>query len=446
MANPTPQPQQPHPQGQGRPPAQPPTPPQYRPDVPAPAPTSGTPVPGGAPAPGHAQPGQTAPQAASPAQNQPGQAAAQPPGQPGRASAPAPGEGSAQAAGQTPGGPGQAPGQAAAQSHNGHAAQAPGHGVASGQAAAQAYGPGPAASPAYAGQPGQTPGQTPGQAYGPGAAYGQPAAAYPPGAQAQAQFQQPPTNGGLHFSRMLQSEWTKIRTVRSTAWSLVVMVVLIIGMAALLGATVNGTDDNPDPSVSLSLIGVMIAQIAAASLGVLTISAEYTTGMIRSTLTAYPRRVTVLAAKAVVFAVLMFVVGLVACYLAYLIGDATLTRDVVVDSEGKDVVKGVVGSATYLALLGLFSLGIGTMLRHSAGAITTVLGIMLVPSIFGGFIPGKAGDWIVDYSPMSLLINMVAPSGEVDSALGPWPGMVLMAGYAAAALIGAASLLKARDV
>ncbi|WTW97372.1 ABC transporter permease [Streptomycetaceae bacterium NBC_01309] len=270
---------------------------------------------------------------------------------------------------------------------------------------------------------------------------------YPPVPAPQGQYRQQPT-GSLHFTRMLQSEWTKIRTVRSTTWSLIIMVVLIVGMAALLGATVSddSPDGQPDPSVTLSLIGVMIAQIAAASLGVLTISAEYTTGMIRSTLTAYPRRLTVLAAKSVVFGVLMFVVGLAACYLAYLIGDAMLTRDVVRDSTNKEILKGVVGSATYLALIGLFSLGIGTMLRHSAGAITTVLGIMLVPSIFGGFIPGKAGEWVVNYSPMTLLINMVAPAGEVESALNAWPGMLLMAGYAAAALLGAAALLKSRDV
>lgn len=298
---------------------------------------------------------------------------------------------------------------------------------------------------AYAGPPAGAQANGAPVGYGAPQAPGNGNAHYPPVPAPQGRYQQQPT-GSLHFSRMLQSEWTKIRTVRSTTWSLIIMVVLIIGMAALLGATVDNPDEEPDPSVSLSLIGVMIAQIAAASLGVLTISAEYTTGMIRSTLTAYPRRLTVLAAKAVVFGVLMFVVGLVACYLAYLVGDSMLSRDVVADSTGKEVVKGVVGSATYLALIGLFSLGIGTMLRHSAGAITTVLGIMLVPSIFGGFIPGKAGEWVVNYSPMTLLINMVAPSGEIDSALGPWPGMILMGGYAAAALIGAAALLKSRDV
>jgi ABC-2 type transport system permease protein len=301
-----------------------------------------------------------------------------------------------------------------------------------------AYAAAPNAGPGANGQPGGAPQWQPNGQAAQGA-----------GVPAQGLYQQAPT-GSLHFTRMLQSEWTKIRTVRSTMWSLIVMVVLIVGMAALLGATVSSSDGsgNPDPSVSLALIGVMIAQIAAATLGVLTISAEYTTGMIRSTLTAYPRRITVLAAKSVVFGALMFVVGLVACYLGYLVCDALVDPEVAGASSGKEVVKGVVGSATYLALIGLFALGVGTMLRHSAGAITAVLGIMLVPSIFGGFIPGKFGDWVVDYSPMMLLIKMVAPADDADlgGGLGPWPGMVLMACYAAAALAGAAALIKSRDV
>ncbi|WP_372498656.1 hypothetical protein [Yinghuangia soli] len=257
--------------------------------------------------------------------------------------------------------------------------------------------------------------------------------------------------GSLHFTRMLQSEWTKIRTVRSTMWSLIVMVVLIVGMAALLGATIDSPDDEgKDPTVVLALGGTVIAQIAAATLGVLTISAEYTTGMIRSTITAYPRRLTVLAAKSVVFGVLMFLVGLLACYLAFLVADGMFSRDVAADSTTREIVKGVLGCSTYLALLGLFSLGVGTMLRHSAGAITAVLGFVLVPTIFGGFIPGKFGEWVVVYSPTALLTKMVAPYGEVEGGmgggLGPWPGMVLMACYASAALAGAAALIKSRDV
>jgi ABC-2 type transport system permease protein len=254
-----------------------------------------------------------------------------------------------------------------------------------------------------------------------------------------------------HFTRMLLSEWTKIRTVRSTMWSLIVMVVLIVGMAALLGATIDTPDDEgKDPTVSLALAGTVVAQIAAATLGVLTISAEYTTGMIRSTMTAYPRRIMVLAAKSVVFGLLMFVVGLVACSLAYLVADGMFSREVAADSTNREILKGVLGSATYLALLGLFSLGVGTMLRHSAGAVTAVLAIVLVPTIFGGLIPGKFGEWVVVYSPTALLTKMVAPYGDVEGGmaggLGPWPGMILMTCYAAAALAGAATLIKSRDV
>ncbi|WP_436772249.1 ABC transporter permease [Yinghuangia sp. YIM S09857] len=256
---------------------------------------------------------------------------------------------------------------------------------------------------------------------------------------------------GLHFTRMLRSEWTKIRTVRSTMWSLIVMVVLIVGMAALLGATIDTPDDEgKDPTVSLALAGAVVAQIAAATLGVLTISAEYTTGMIRSTMTAYPRRISVLAAKAVVFGILMFGVGLVACYLAFLVADGMFSRDVAAESTNREIVKGVLGTATYLALLGLLSLGIGTMLRHSAGAVTTVLAGVLVPTIFGRFIPGKVGDWVVGYSPTALLTKMVAPYGDVEGGMnggvGPWPGMIVMACYAAAALVGAGVLIKSRDV
>lgn len=297
-----------------------------------------------------------------------------------------------------------------------------GHGAPYGQA--PGYGQQPYA-PSYPQQPGM-PGAQPGQPVPP-ARFGAPGPAHP------------------HFGRIVLSEWTKIRTVRSTTWTLVVMVAIIIGMSAIVGGSANPNSD-PDTTVTLSLIGVMIAQIAAASLGVLTISAEYTTGMIRSTLTAYPRRVSVLAAKALVFAAIMFVVGLVSCFLAYLLGDAMMASDVAREPTNSDIVRGIVGSAVYLALIGLFSLGIGTMLRHSAGAITTVLGLILLPSMFGGFVPGKLGEAIAHYNPMNLLLKMIAGAGDVGGKLEPWPGMLLMAVYAGAALVGGAVLLRSRDV
>lgn len=309
----------------------------------------------------------------------------------------------------TPTPPPAPPGSAAPNGHGAPYGQAPGYGQ---QPYAQPYPPQP-------GMPGAQPARP--------AQFGAAGPAHP------------------HFGRILLSEWTKIRTVRSTTWTLLVMVAIIIGMAAIVGGSANPSTD-PDTTVTLSLIGVMIAQIAAASLGVLTISAEYTTGMIRSTLTAYPRRVSVLAAKAVVFAAIMFVVGLVSCFLAYLLGDAMMASDVAREPTNSDIVRGIVGSAVYLALIGLFSLGIGTMLRHSAGAITTVLGLILLPSMFGGFVPGKLGEAITHYNPMNLLLKMIAGAGDVGGKLEPWPGMLLMAVYAGAALVGGAILLRSRDV
>lgn len=249
--------------------------------------------------------------------------------------------------------------------------------------------------------------------------------------------------GGAGFGRVLLSEWTKIRTVRSTMWTLIVMAALIMGMALLLGGTVHV--EPGDDYISISLIGVVMAQIAAATLGVLSISAEYTTGMIRTTLTAYPRRLQVLAAKAVVFAGLMFVVGLVTIMLAALLGEAMLTsRFGDAQYVDKDIFRSVVGSSLFLAVIGLLGLGLGALIRHSAGAITALLGAILLPMIIGPIVGGKVGDTIMEYSPMFALLRLIG--GEEDGGFGPWTSLLLVAGYAAVALFAGATRLRSRDV
>ncbi|MFE2867894.1 ABC transporter permease subunit [Embleya sp. NPDC059259] len=242
---------------------------------------------------------------------------------------------------------------------------------------------------------------------------------------------------------MLLSEWTKIRTVRSTVWTLLVMDVLILGLGVLLGGVAD--PKVKDDYVSISLIGVMIAQIAAATLGVLTIAAEYTTGMIRTTLTAHPRRVRVLVAKGLVFAGLILVVALVANTLAAVIGDAMLTSRIG-DSAAKDsdFFRSVVGSSLYLAVIGLFGLGLGTLLRHSAGAITALLGIILLPMIIGPMLP-SGGDKLMQYSPMFALIKLIDGGGDTGGP-SPWGSLLLIAVYAGIALIAGGVRLKTRDV
>jgi ABC-type transport system involved in multi-copper enzyme maturation permease subunit len=258
---------------------------------------------------------------------------------------------------------------------------------------------------------------------------------------------QGPAHGGGGFGQILLSEWTKIRTVRSTIWTLAVMVILIVGLALIIGATAGRLDDN-DPNLGISLFGMLLAQIAAATLGVLTISAEYTTGMIRTTLTAAPNRLTVLTAKAVVFAGLMFVIGLVASLLAYAVGGALLSGGQ--DPTNGELVKALIGGPLYLAVLGLLGLGLGVLLRHSAGAIAAVLGIILLPVIIGPIILNTVsegiGEGIVQYSPMNALTLLVLEDGGDDALITAWPSLILVACYALVALVAGAWRLKSRDV
>jgi ABC-type transport system involved in multi-copper enzyme maturation permease subunit len=196
--------------------------------------------------------------------------------------------------------------------------------------------------------------------------------------------QAPPASGALRAA--LSSEATKLRSVRSTVWTLVVAVVATVGIGALITtARVSRWNDlsvrerlSLDPT-TISLRGVFLAQLAIGVLGVLVISSEYSTGMIRTTFAAVPHRRLVLFAKAVVFTVTAFVTMTAACLVAFLIGQSILSAkhaDVALSDPG--VLRAVFGAATYLTLVGLLGLGLGALLRRTAGAIATLFGLVLV--------------------------------------------------------------------
>jgi ABC-2 type transport system permease protein len=248
--------------------------------------------------------------------------------------------------------------------------------------------------------------------------------------------------GRAGFGRAARSEWTKLRTARATVWIPVLMTLLIPAFAVFVGATHSLQPD--DTILGGSLTGAITGQLAAGILGALTISTEYSTGTIRTTFAACPRRVIVLAAKATVVAAVVFIASLPAGAAAYLIGSAMLGDDGYAQGEPMPALLGIALSCSVVGVLGL---AVGTALRHSAGAITAILGLMLAPALFGPLL-GDWQRWIAGASPTAALQKLSQTSDAVPEAvgtLGAWPSLLLVCAYTAAALAGSARLLHARD-
>jgi ABC-2 type transport system permease protein len=238
----------------------------------------------------------------------------------------------------------------------------------------------------------------------------------------------------------LRSEWTKLRTVRSTMWCLAAMVAVVPAMAAV--TTMTGSYAPGDAVVATSLMGTSLAQLFAASVGVLVVSSEYTTGMIRGTLAAFPQRLTLLAAKGTVVAVPLFVLSLASSLVAYQLGAALMDGS----PPSGDLVAGLIGTAGYFSVAGLLGLALGAILRQAVGAVTVAFAVILVPYIFGGMLPAAWSRWIVGASPMTALLKLQGSDmTQAAGNLGAWPSLGLVAGYTAAALLLGAWLLCRRD-
>jgi ABC-type transport system involved in multi-copper enzyme maturation permease subunit len=257
-------------------------------------------------------------------------------------------------------------------------------------------------------------------------------------------------------ANVLTSEWTKLRSVRSTYWTLLSAAATTIGLSAIVCAVYIAQFDhltvqdragfNP---ASFSLIGGVLAQLAIAVLGVLVITSEYATGMIRATFAAVPQRLTVLAAKATVFTGVVLAVTTAACFAAFFIGQGMLSAKGIGISIGSPgALRTVVGTSLYLAVLGLLSLGLGTLIRKTAGAITAMVGILFVLPVLSQLLPSSM-DAIQKYLPSEAgqaIINGsdVAKAGG-RAALSPWLGLGVFFVYAVVALGAAAITLVRRD-
>ncbi|MYW67646.1 ABC transporter permease subunit [Streptomyces sp. SID8379] len=273
--------------------------------------------------------------------------------------------------------------------------------------------------------------------------------------------QQPPLPSGpgyaspipirrAHLGDALASEWTKIRSVRSTMWTLGVMLVLMIGIGLASAAVVASADTSSmegNEVLGLGFFGVLLGTICVITLGVLTIASEYGTGMIRTTMTACSSRSRVLAAKAIVFFALVF--GLTTV-VAALVGALQVG---IVGGESPDGgmwFKSTVGVGLFVGLLGLLGLAVGTLVRHSAGAITIMIGVVLLPLVLAMFMfaqsLAKLQEFLLQYSIPSQLAVIYDNSVTAGSGPTGWDPLWIMIAVTAVALGGAFYSLNNRDV
>lgn len=258
-----------------------------------------------------------------------------------------------------------------------------------------------------------------------------------------------PTASGLSFTGILRSEWIKLRTVRSTWWSYSVVVVIALGMAAVMALSLveqvaaMPATEQAQFLVLASTFGVFFGQLVVAVLGVLVVSGEYSTGMIRSTLTAVPRRLAALWAKAAVLFVATFVVGAVATVGSFLVATPIMGREIHASLFDGAVILPLLAGALYLALVAVFALGVGTMLRSSAGGIAATLGTLLLLPIVLSMIPATWANDLVPYLISNAGAGMMA-SGD-PTIMEPWQALLVVLGWLVVSLAGAAVLLKRRD-
>lgn len=256
-------------------------------------------------------------------------------------------------------------------------------------------------------------------------------------------------------SQTLHAEWTKLRTLASTGWLLLAVAVLTIAVSAAADASAarpaGGYQADP---AKLSLTGVQAAQVIAAIAAVLAVSNEYSSGMIKVTLTAVPRRLTVLAAKAALISGLFLAAGAVAVPASLLAGRLILPGHGFALAHGYPplslgdgpVLRAACGSVLYLALIALLSLGVGTAVRESAVAIGLVLGLLYVFPVVTSVVSNH--QWqrhLEQISPMTAGLYIQATANLKSLPLTPWQGLGVLALWAAGALAIGALVLRLRD-
>ena len=257
--------------------------------------------------------------------------------------------------------------------------------------------------------------------------------------------------GHYGFRTVAQMEWLKLRSVRSTWWTLLVFAAGMIGLSILVmthqhWATMSAADRASFDPTNDSYAGLAIGQLALGVLGVLAVTGEFSSGMIRATFAAAPRRPLVLAAKAAIVAAVTVAAGEILAFVAFGVGELVLKSPAPHASLGQPgVLRAVLMAGAYPALIALIGLGLGALIRHTAGAISAVVGVLFVlPLILvplGTSIQNAAGKFL----PMMIAENSLTAVKPVPHSLSPGLGLGLLCLYAVAALAAGSWALARRD-
>jgi ABC-2 type transport system permease protein len=267
---------------------------------------------------------------------------------------------------------------------------------------------------------------------------------------AQPTFKDLPASGTT-FVNVLRSEWVKLWSVRSTAWTLFATTFVTLGFTTLIawGSEHSyGHPQGPDPTTfdptSTSLAGIAFGQLAMAVLGTLVLTSEYSSGGIRTTFTAVPQRLKVIFAKFLNFAVVSLVVGLINCFACFYIGQLFYSRKHIEAHLGDPhVLRAVIGGGFYLMGSGLFGFALGALLRKTAAAVSAAAALLFVLPLLSNALPGKWGDTITHYftSNAGGHITDVLPS----DGLGPYTGYAVFTVEWAIVLALGAYLIRRND-
>jgi ABC-type transport system involved in multi-copper enzyme maturation permease subunit len=273
----------------------------------------------------------------------------------------------------------------------------------------------------------------------------------------------PASAGNANFAGAVRSEFTKIRSLRSTYWTLVALFVISVGISALFSfghaqslhqnliqahygpARAQLIADAKRNAVPVSLFGLLLGQLVIVVLGALTITSEYSTGMIRTSLSTMPRRGVFFTSKALVFTVIALIFGELTSFTSFFLGQAIQSSQHINATIGQPgVLRAVIGGGLFLAVCGLLSYGLGVILRHTAGAITAGIGLLFVVYILSGFLPSNWANHVDKWIPF----NAGAAIWERVSGndmFAPWTGFAVFCGYTAVALIAGLILFRKRN-